>query len=347
MALVELVPGEVVLDLGSGGGLDAFLAARRVGQAGKVYGLDMTDDMLALARENKRQAGVDNVEFLKGEIEDIPLPDGSVDAIISNCVINLALDKDRVFSEALRVLRPGGRFAVVDTVFQGDKALIPKAMMEDTLSWCQCITGALEEREYLAGLRRAGFVDESLRVIQVYDAALFPAGIRLVSGFVRARKPGAGPVHTRQAASRDLPPARRLLTETGLPVDGLEDQFEDGCAVAVAPGLGGRDCVVGLAGLETYGRHGLLRSVVVDPAWRGRGIASALVKDRLERARAAGLEAVWLLTDTAPGYFSRFGFVKTDRDKAPADLERSPEFSGACPRTATLMVAAVEASRRA
>lgn len=346
-ALVELVPGEVVLDLGSGGGLDVFLAARRVGPAGKVCGLDMTDEMLALARENKRQAGIDNVEFLKGDIEDIPLPDGSVDVIISNCVINLAADKSRVFSEALRVLRPGGRFAVVDTVFQGDKALIPKSMMEDTLSWCQCVTGALEEGEYLAGLRGAGFVDESLKVIQVYEAGVLPAGVQLTSGFVRARKPGAGPVHERPATSRDLPSARRLLTESGLPLDGLEDQFEDGFAVAAARGVSGGDCVVGLAGLEAYGRHGLLRSVAVDPAWRGRGVASALVSSKLDRARAAGLEAVWLLTDTAPDYFPRFGFERVDRAEAPAGIDSSPEFAGACPLTATLMVARFAAAPRA
>ena len=142
-ALIELKPGETVLDLGSGGGIDVLLSARRVGPTGKAYGLDMTDDMLALARENQRQAGVDNVEFLKGEIENIPLPDNSVDVIISNCVINLSADKDRVLREAFRVLKPGGRFAVSDVVVRGD---VPDEVRQSMLLWVGCIAGALEEQ---------------------------------------------------------------------------------------------------------------------------------------------------------------------------------------------------------
>jgi len=197
-ALADLKPGEVVLDLGSGGGIDVLLSARRVGAAGKAYGLDMTDEMLALARENQRQAGVDNVEFLKGDIEQIPLPDASVDVIISNCVINLALDKDEVLAEAYRVLRPGGRFAVSDVVFQGDMDLIPDELLRDVEAWSGCIAGALEEQDYLGKLRRAGFEDAGVDVTNVYDSApensrcgapALPAGVRLISGFVRATKP--------------------------------------------------------------------------------------------------------------------------------------------------------------
>jgi len=197
-ALADLKPGEVVLDLGSGGGIDVLLSARRVGAAGKAYGLDMTDEMLALARENQRQAGVDNVEFLKGDIEQIPLPDASVDVIISNCVINLALDKDEVLAEAYRVLRPGGRFAVSDVVFQGDMDLIPDELLRDVEAWSGCIAGALEEQDYLGKLRRAGFEDAAVEVTNVYDSApensrcgapALPAGVRLISGFVRATKP--------------------------------------------------------------------------------------------------------------------------------------------------------------
>src|ERR1700727_627627 len=144
-ALIELKQGEVVLDLGSGGGIDVLLSARRVGPTGKAYGLDMTDDMLALARENQRQAGVDNVEFLKGEIESIPLPENSVDVVISNCVINLSADKDRVLREAFRVLRPGGRFAVSDVVARGE---VSQQVRESMLLWVGCIAGALEEKDY-------------------------------------------------------------------------------------------------------------------------------------------------------------------------------------------------------
>src|SRR3974390_592499 len=153
-ALIELKAGEVVLDLGSGGGIDVLLSAQRAGPAGKAFGLDMTDDMLALARENQRRAGVENVEFLKGEIENIPLPDNSVDVIISNCVINLSADKDRVLREAFRVLRPGGRFAVSDIVTRGE---IPEDIRKNVLAWAGCIAGALEESDYAAKLAHAGF----------------------------------------------------------------------------------------------------------------------------------------------------------------------------------------------
>src|SRR5256886_14133570 len=158
-ALAQLNPGEVVLDLGSGGGIDVLLSARRVGPTGKAYGLDMTDEMLALANENKRKAGADNVEFLKGEIEQIPLPDASVDVIISNCVINLSGDKRRVLKEAYRVLKPGGRFAVSDVVVRGD---VPDAVKTNVELWIGCVAGALEEREFLDLLRETGFKKSSI-----------------------------------------------------------------------------------------------------------------------------------------------------------------------------------------
>src|SRR5471030_3142893 len=153
-ALAQLNVGETVLDVGSGGGIDVLLSARRVGSTGKAYGLDMTDDMLALARENQRKAGVENVEFLKGEIESIPLPDNSVDVVISNCVINLSADKDRVLSEAFRVLKPGGRFAVSDVVVRGN---VPEAVRKSLELWIGCVAGALEESEYRSKLAAAGF----------------------------------------------------------------------------------------------------------------------------------------------------------------------------------------------
>jgi arsenite methyltransferase len=203
-ALIELRAGETVLDLGSGGGIDALLSAQRVGPTGKAYGLDMTDDMLALARENQRQAGVTNVEFLKGEIEQIPLSDNSVDVIISNCVINLSVDKDRVLREALRVLKPGGRFAVSDVVVRGT---VPEEVRKSMLLWVGCIAGALEENDYLAKLARAGFGEISIeptRVYNVEDAGHFltVAGVdvdaiapqvngKFMSSFIRAAKPKA------------------------------------------------------------------------------------------------------------------------------------------------------------
>jgi ubiquinone/menaquinone biosynthesis C-methylase UbiE len=203
-ALAELKAGEVVLDLGSGGGIDVLLSARRVGPAGKAYGLDMTDEMLALARENQRRAGVTNVEFLKGDMESIPLPDASVDVIISNCVINLAADKDRVLREAFRVLKPGGRFAVSDIVVKGD---VPAAVRRSVELWIGCIAGALEETEYAAKLSSAGFVAVDLEATRVYradDARAFlaEAGLdvdavapqvdgKFYSAFVRATKPAA------------------------------------------------------------------------------------------------------------------------------------------------------------
>ena len=203
-ALAKLNEGETVLDLGSGGGIDVLLSARRVGPRGKAYGLDMTDEMLALANENKRKAGVENVEFLKGEIENIPLPDNSVDVIISNCVINLSADKDRVLSEAFRVLKPGGRFAVSDVVTKGE---IPADIRKSVLMWVGCVAGALEETEYRDKLSRAGFqqIDmESTRVYRVDDAREFLVGEgidvdalatevdgKFFSAFVRAVKPAA------------------------------------------------------------------------------------------------------------------------------------------------------------
>jgi SAM-dependent methyltransferase len=167
-ALAELRPGESVLDLGSGGGIDVLLSARRVGETGKAYGLDMTDDMLALARENQRKAGVKNVEFLRGQIEDIPLPAASVDVVISNCVINLSADKERVLREAFRVLKPGGRFAVSDIVLRG---ALPAAVRRNVELWVGCVAGALEEREYRELLHRVGFESVDVEPTRVYDEA--------------------------------------------------------------------------------------------------------------------------------------------------------------------------------
>ena len=205
-ALLALEPGSTVLDLGSGGGIDVLLSAKRVGPAGKVYGLDMTDEMLALARANQQKAGATNVEFLKGTIEAIPLPDRSVDVIISNCVINLSTDKDAVLREAFRVLKPGGRFAVSDVIVRGH---VPPDVRRSMELWVGCIAGALEESEYASKLRAAGFTDievEPWRIYNVEDARSFltEGGLdvdrlapevegRFASAFVRARRPEAAP----------------------------------------------------------------------------------------------------------------------------------------------------------
>ena len=203
-ALATMNAGETVLDLGSGGGIDVLLSAKRVGPAGKAYGLDMTDEMLALARENQRKSGIENVEFLKGEIENIPLPDNSVDVIISNCVINLSGDKDKVLHEAFRVLKPGGRFAVSDVVVRGD---VPPEVRRSMELWVGCIAGALRDYDYVAKLAKAGFdaIDiEPTRVYTVDDARQFLVGEgidadaiapqvqdKFISAFIRAVKPAS------------------------------------------------------------------------------------------------------------------------------------------------------------
>lgn len=202
VALAGLEPGETVLDLGSGGGIDVLLSARRVGPTGKAYGLDMTDEMLELARRNQRRAGIENAEFLKGEIENIPLPDGSVDVVLSNCVINLSADKERVLRETYRVLKPGGRLAVADIVVRGE---VPLELRRRVELWVGCVAGALEEQEYRDTLARAGFMEIEIEPFRIYRAEdardfLTAAGLdaaavapqidgRFMSAFIRARKP--------------------------------------------------------------------------------------------------------------------------------------------------------------
>ncbi len=210
VALATLSPGEIVLDLGSGGGIDVLLSARRVSPGGKAYGLDMTDEMLELARENQRKARVKNVEFLKGHIENVPLPDDHVDVVISNCVINLSTDKSRVIGEAFRVLKPGGRFAVSDMVFLGDKGKLAPEVVSSLELWSGCVSGALEKREYEVLLEEAGFDDVSVEVTHTYEQEAVSAGssccggsgccgdveitealdeVPLASAFIRGRKP--------------------------------------------------------------------------------------------------------------------------------------------------------------
>ena len=200
VALASLSPGEVVLDLGSGGGIDVLLSARRVAPGGKAYGLDMTDEMLELAHANRREAGVENVEFLKGEIEDVPLPDDHVNVVISNCVINLSTEKERVIGETFRVLKPGGRFAVSDVVFLGDKGNLPSEVVRSAELWAGCVSGALEKSEYETLLEVAGFENVSVEITHTYPpemvaGSLGPQSVEalrsvpVASAFIRARKP--------------------------------------------------------------------------------------------------------------------------------------------------------------
>ena len=363
-ALAELRAGETVLDLGSGGGIDVLLSARRVGPTGRAYGLDMTDDMLALARRNAAEASVTNVEFLKGRIEAIPLPDASVDVIISNCVINLSGDKRRVLAEAFRVLKPGGRFAVSDVVVRGGATPVPAAVRRSMELWVGCVAGALEEAEFLALLGEVGFVDATIEPTRVYrsaDARVFleEAGIavdgtldaidgRFMAAFVRATRPAAAPARPalRTAIAADLPAVERLLAATELPAAGVADVFAAAPAdfvVADDPHAPGE--LAAVAGLEvcrgvadgTRQSHALLRSVAVHPAWRRHGLGEALVREVVCRAEARGIRALYLLTMTAEHYFPRFGFQPVARDAVPAEVAATVEFASACPASAVAM----------
>jgi len=347
-ALAQLNPGEIVLDLGSGGGIDVLLSAKRVGPTGKAYGLDMTDEMLALANENMRKAGAQNVEFLRGEIEHIPLPDNSVDVIISNCVINLSADKRQVLTEAFRVLKPGGRFAVSDVIVRGG---VPAAVKKNMELWIGCVAGALEEQEFLSLLRDIGFENASIEPTRVYkseDASAFLAGSGLdaetfareidgkfFSGFVRAMKPQAAPnakSHAiRRATQSDLTAIERLLVESKLPTAGVRESIEHFIVAESS------DVIIGAIGLEVFGDAALLRSAVVDSHSRSSGLGGELIRQVIALAAELGVEKLYLLTTTAENYFPRFGFVRTTRDAVPADVQNSAEFRGACPASAIVM----------
>jgi len=339
-ALGSLYAGETVLDLGSGVGLDVLLSARRVGPSGKAYGLDMTDEMLAEANANKEKAGLANVEFLKGHIEDIPLPAASVDVVISNCVINLSVDKDKVFREIFRVLRPGGRVAVSDIVTTRP---LPESLRKNLLAWAGCIAGALTDDEYKAKLTTAGFENVEIIVTRVYDltspaAAKIVPGVSpaelaafngsIVSAFVRAKKPAVRLVPGRDftirpAAPADLPAIEALLAASGL------------TAVEIAANLGhflvaDRDGVVGVVGGEYAPGAVLLRSLAVAPAARKAGVAAALLAGALAQAKAAGSADAYLFTNTAAGYFACRGFAAVDRAEVPAAFLASPAVAACC-----------------
>lgn len=340
-ALADLHAGEKVLDLGSGAGLDVLLSARRVGPSGHAFGLDMTDEMLAAARANQAKADIANATFLKGHIEEIPLPDNAVDIVISNCVINLSADKSQVFREIFRVLRPGGRVAVSDIVTTKP---LPEKLRQNLAAWAGCVAGALEGAEYAAKLAAAGFTDTELVVTRVYDttdpaAAELIAGLTpqeladlngaVVSAFIRAKKPpirlSAGiDFRLRPADAGDLPAIAALLAAEGLPTVAIAENI---ASFTVAD----RSGVVGVIGAHISGRSAILRSFVVAPDHRKTGIAAALVDHTIARATAAGAEAIYLLTDTAPGYFARRGFAPVPRAAVPDSLLADTGLGAACP----------------
>ncbi|MFZ5631776.1 MAG: arsenic resistance N-acetyltransferase ArsN2 [Bacillota bacterium] len=346
-ALAELHEGEVVLDLGSGAGLDVLLSARRVGPYGKAYGLDMTDEMLAEARLNQSRAGISNVEFLKGDIEDIPLPDNTVDVIISNCVINLSADKDRVLGEAYRVLKPGGRFAVSDIVLTRP---LPPQVQQDLVAWTGCVAGALLEQEYRDKLAAAGFTGIRVEITRTYDltdplaAEILPGLSELerrelngsvVSAFIRAKKPARPLVpgidyRIRPAAAGDYAAVHELLAACGLPTAGVREHLA-GFLVADDGG------VVGAIGMERSGATVLLRSLAVRADRRKSGIAAALVNQALQQSRETGGEEVYLLTNTAEKYMQRWGFAEIDRSRIPARLLQNSALNSACPSCSTCM----------
>lgn len=354
-ALAELKPGDVVLDLGSGGGIDVLLSARRVGPTGRAYGIDSTPEMLSLAEANAAEAGASNVAFLEGDIENIPLPDESVDVLLSNCVINLAGDKGRVLKEAHRVLVPGGRFAVSDIVVRGT---LPPPLRKSLEAWVGCVAGALEEGEFLTLLQEAGFGEPSIEPTRVYDAEdartfVEAAGVEIpeadalagsiMAAFVRASKPRRGDAETRSrradavrlrpSTAADLPAIERVLRRAHLPVSGIRQAH----LLLAAHG----DEVVGVGGIELHGADALLRSIAVSPTWRGQGLGDRIVRAALDDARRRGVRDVYLLTTTAADYFPRFGFAVLDRADVSEPVRGSGEFRELCPDSAVAMRFAV------
>jgi N-acetylglutamate synthase-like GNAT family acetyltransferase len=309
-----------------------------------AYGLDMTDEMLALARANQAAAGATNVEFLKGHIEAIPLPDASVDVIISNCVINLSGDKPRVFAEAFRVLKPGGRLAVSDVIV---RATLPNAVRQSMPLWTGCVAGALEEYEALALLAATGFAMPTIEPTRMYtrdDAHALLAGSGLdtgmadhvagtiMSAFIRATKPAADAPVLRSAAADDLAEWHALLRAAALPVEGVDTGVLRHATVAEAGAA-----LAGAAALVPCDDSALLRSVVVGPAWRGHRVGERLVTQLLTSADAAGVAATYLLTTTADQWFPRFGYRAVPRADVPTAVQATEEFRALCPASAVVM----------
>ena len=340
-AVADLHEGERVLDLGSGGGIDVLLSARRVGPTGRAFGLDMTDEMLALAQRNAAEAKATNVEFLKGHIEAIPLPADSIDVVISNCVVNLAADKPSVFREIARVLRPGGRIGISDIV--AEDRLSPAERFERG-SYAGCIAGALSISEFREGLEAVGMTDISItpdarrrgrdpqRDHRRDQTGGRGSACELARrAFIAGRVRGVLLMQVERAGSDDLGAIERLLVASGLPLDGARDAF----ATGVVAREGGE--VVGAAAIEPYGPAGLLRSVVVEPTVRGTGIGASLVESSEILARDLGINELYLLTETAETWFENRGYRAIGRDVVPEPVRGSIEFTTACSTTAVAM----------
>ena len=336
-AIAALQAGETVLDLGSGAGFDCFLAAKQVGDSGRVIGVDMTPAMLSKARHNAEQGGYRNVEFRLGEIENLPVADACVDIILSNCVINLSPNKPRVFAEAFRVLKPGGRLAISDVVAFAE---LPEDIRRDMALLTGCMAGASPISEVEPMLRNAGFrqiriapKDESKSFIRDWAPGI-PITDYVVSATIEAIKPLMKPssIDMRSARAEDFPAIIALLKASRLPTDDLCEERVGHFVVATAEGS-----LVGVCGLEVFGDAGLPRSLAVEPAWRGSGLGERLVAENERRAHAAGLSALYLLTTTAQTYLQRLGYEDVPRDGVPAAIAAHPQFRGLCPASAKCM----------
>jgi N-acetylglutamate synthase-like GNAT family acetyltransferase len=327
----NLKPGEDVLDLGSGAGREVIESAFRIAPDGIAYGLDMTDEMLALASENRRRAGAFNSVFLKGTIENIPLPDASVDVIISNCVINLSQDKPAVMREMMRVLRPGGRLAISDTV--ADRPVSDRARSDMDL-WCACISGAPQPDEYRSLLVEAGFENVGIDVAGWDDGDKEGRGFRVGSAYISGVRPAAkqGLSRPMPATREDLPDILRLLESAGLPTVGLKD---GNCSLVVQKD--GEGQIAGVGGVEFYGTQALFRSLCVRPDLQGKGIGTRLTAALIRMARAQGCKEAYLLTTTAERYAERRGFRAIERSEVTGPVTQATEFQSACPKTAMVM----------
>ena len=353
LAFAGVKPGQVVLDIGSGAGIDCLIAAERVGPTGRVIGLDMTPEMIERARQNVNEAGAANVEFRLGEAEKMPVEDGSVDWVISNCVINLSPDKPAVFREIARVLRPGGRISISDIVAEE----LPEAVRQSRDAWTGCLAGAISETEYANGLQAAGLREVRVASRLVYEASqlkgLFASSCcgvgdtggdvgaladaaagKIWSGKFEGMKPYpvamAAEVVVDAARSDDLSAVHALLREGDLPVD--MERFLGDFLVARH-----RGSVVGCIGMEVYGVDGLFRSLAVTAAYRGLGLATRLHEGLVARARSRGVRRAYLLTKTVEPLAARWGFARIDRTAAPPAIQATTEFAGACCASAVAM----------
>ncbi len=366
LALASLKPGEVVLDLGSGAGFDCFLAANAVGEEGKVIGVDMTPEMLAKARENARKGNYSNVEFRLGEIENLPAADHSVNIVISNCVINLAPNKKRVFQEAFRVLNPGGRLMVSDIVWLKE---LPQEIKNSVSAYVSCIAGAISKEEYLEAIRQAGFAEAKILEETLFPVELLandpmakavaqslnltPEKSRELAGSIASIKVSgikphpsleASPrefrdrTHKRRvslglASPEDEPQIKELLAQNALPHQDITSAHLRSFWVLRTEGE-----VVGVIGLEVLGKFALLRSLAVHPSYRRQGWATQLINKVEEYAVSRNVDTLYLLAPTEEEFFARRGYRKIARHSAPPQVQDLSEFKSLCPAGAAFLV---------